>query len=84
MPIRTCLVTGQALEQDQLLRFTVQDGAIVFDPNAYFTSNSPEESVMIGSTVGQGRSGYVIKDQKALKKIPHMKGKINHFMKCKI
>ena len=92
MPIRTCLVTGQRLDQSKLLRFTIREGEIVFDPNEYFSDNekslgaSLEEKMnwSISKSIEEGRGGYVIKDLKAIGKLFHLKGKIAHFMKCKV
>lgn len=46
MPIRTCLVTGQKYEKHELLRFTIVDGQLVFDPDQKMP----------------GRGGYVHQD----------------------
>jgi len=57
MPIRTCLVTGQKKEQKDLLRFTLQEGEVVFDE---------------GKKKNAGRGGYVFpneENKERLKKI---------------
>lgn len=68
MPIRTCLVTGQKLEQSCMCRFTIVKGGIVFDED---TKNS-------------GRGGYVVNEPQAIEKLPKLKKKIAHFMKTNL
>lgn len=68
--LRTCLVTGQKLHPDKLLRFVIRDGKLVFDKDC--------------SRPQPGRGGYVEDSEKALdilKNNPKIKGKISHFMK---
>ena len=67
------------MEQAKLLRFTVQEGKIVFDPTDFEVPDFP-----LGETPGQGRGGYVIPDTDAIAKLPKMKGKIEHFLKCRV
>ena len=64
---RTCLVTKAKAPATALLRFTVQNGVLVFDEN----SKNP------------GRGGYVIKEISALEKLPKLSGKIAYFLKVK-
>ena len=69
MPIRTCLVTGEKKEQKEFLRFTVQEGKIVFD----------------GKKKYSGRGGYVVNKPDVIEKLTSKKmmGKICHFLKVK-
>jgi predicted RNA-binding protein YlxR (DUF448 family) len=64
---RTCLVTKTKAHPDALLRFTVQNGGLVFDRDHK----------------AEGRGGYVIKDKAALAKLPKLAGKIAYFLKVK-
>ncbi len=59
---RTCLVSNQVTATERLLRFTVQEGQLVFDRDQ---KNS-------------GRGGYIKKDPDLIKKLPKLSGKINY------
>ncbi|NCP67634.1 YlxR family protein [bacterium] len=64
---RTCLVTKTKAHPSALLRFTVQNGQLVFDE----------------TFKASGRGGYVLKDKVALEKLPKLAGKIAYFLKKK-
>lgn len=64
---RTCLVTKTKAHPGAFLRFTVQNGQLVFDT----IKKAP------------GRGGYIVKDIKALEKLPRLSGKIAYFLKVK-
>ena len=56
MSIRTCLVTGKKDSPENLFRFTVVEGSLVFDPDKSERKNS-------------GRGGYVVREKEALGKL---------------
>ena len=64
---RTCLVTKTKAHPSAFLRFTIQNGQLVFD----------------GEVKAAGRGGYVIKDVSALEKLPKLAGKVAYFLKVK-
>lgn len=68
--LRTCLVTGQKLSPQQLVRFVITDGKLIFDS----ACARPQP----------GRGGYIENTPEAFEKLknnPKLKGKISHFMK---
>lgn len=67
--LRTCLVTGQKLAPEKLIRFTIIDGEIVFDP--------------VGQK-NTGRGGYVKNDPNVIAKLPKLRKKVNHFMRSNL
>lgn len=67
MPIRTSIVTGKKKEQSEFLRFTVQDGVLVFD-----------EKVK-----NEGRGGYVENNEKLIKRLPKLSRKIRYMLKVR-
>ncbi len=69
MPTRTSLITGKKYEQNELLRFTLQNGEILFDEKI----KNP------------GRGGYVENTPNLIEKIksPKLKGKVQHFLRKK-
>jgi predicted RNA-binding protein YlxR (DUF448 family) len=78
---RTCLVTGKTEDPSRLLRFTISDGALLFDDPSY----NPGSRTRVGAKVKKnpGRGGYVLNDPKIIKKLPHIKGKIQYYLKVK-
>ena len=74
MNLRTCIVTNKKYTSRALLRFTVQDGVLLFD-EYISTKNKFLKNI--------GRGGYVFRDEKLIMKLPKMKGKINYKLKIK-
>lgn len=65
MLFRTCLVTKKKLSKQQLYRFTIQNGELIFDQKK----------------INIGRGGYVEKNEKSIKKLIKLSQKIQYYLK---
>lgn len=83
MSIRTCLVTSKKEEPKKLLRFTIREGKLVFDDEIVFSPDSSGVRTGKKTKKNPGRGGYVMNDPEILKKLPHMRGKIQYYLKVK-